>query len=185
MSKQNLREIWSVVWWVYVRTKSWGEVISLNANDFDAYGRLRDWAMPTVPQSSFPEKHLLQNHDILLVTKWTKFFAVLYKSDYWPAIASTAFMIIRINNSDILPEYLSIYMNEALQSAYFKNRTRWTSLPSIPRKAIEEYKVPIPTLQNQEKIIETYHEYIHQTKLLNKIKHKKKKLLSSLILSIS
>lgn len=186
MNKQKLKDLVDVSWWVYVRMKSWKEVISFNANDFDEYGELKNHVSPSVIFSSFPEKHLLQDQDVLLVVKWTKFFSVLYRKEYWPAIASTAFMILRINNkNELLPEYLQVYMNEALQSAYFKNRTRWSSLLSLSRKVIEEYEVPIPSIQYQRQMIDIYQEHIDQVRILKELKQKKKKHISGLILSIS
>jgi restriction endonuclease S subunit len=68
-------------------------------------------------------------------------------------------------------------MNEALQSAYFKNRTRGTSLLSLQRSAVEEYRIPIPPLHHQQNIIHLYREYLKQENLHKAIQEKKKKLL--------
>jgi restriction endonuclease S subunit len=90
-----------------------------------------------------------------------------------------------LNNNTIIPEYLSILMNEALQSSYFKNRTRWTSLPSIQRKDVAEYRISIPTIQKQEMIIEVYNEYKKQIYIYDELANKKYDLMHSIILSSS
>lgn len=76
-------------------------------------------------------------------------------------------------------------MNEALQSAYFKNRIRGTSLPSIQKSDISDYRISLPALEKQHTIIALSHEYKKQTQIYHSLFEKKQTLIHSLILSSS
>jgi hypothetical protein len=76
-------------------------------------------------------------------------------------------------------------MNEALLSSYFKNRTRGTSLASIQRRDIAEYRISLPTIQKQEIIIKVYNEYKKQIYIYDALANKKYDLIHSIILSSS
>jgi restriction endonuclease S subunit len=76
-------------------------------------------------------------------------------------------------------------MNEALHSSYFKNRTRGTSLPSIQRRDVAEYRISIPSIEKQQTIIEIFNEHKLQTKIYNNLTEKKHSLIHSIILSSS
>lgn len=186
MSDMRLSDIVGIQWWVYKRSWKWKDVVLLNANDFDDYWGLKDTLMPTLTFEDCPQKHILQDSDILLVTKGSRFLSALYRSSFWPCIASTSFLVLRIKqNIDILPQYLSILMNEALQSRYFKNRTRGSVLFSLQRKDVSEYRISIPSLQKQQTIIHIYHQHKQQKNIYVELINKKHHLIHSLILSSS
>ena len=185
MTVVKLSDIADLQWWVYVRARKWQDVVLLNANDFDESWDLKWTLVPTLASIDCPLQHILQDNDVLLVTKWSRFFSTLYREEFWPSIASTAFVVLRIKASIIIAEYLALLMNEALQSAYFKNRIRGTSLPSLQKNDIANYCIALPALEKQEKIVALWHEYKQQTHIYQSLIEKKHTLMHSLILSSS
>ena len=155
----------------------------MQGRDFDDYGDIKWKLEATIPQENIRPDQLLQYGDILFSCKWTRNIATLYKEDYWLCVASSTFFIVRIQDSNILPEYLAIVLNEAQKSPYFKNNFSGSTIQSIPKNILEDYKIPIPTLEHQQKIIGLYELHKEQLKIYDDLKLKKSQLINGLILS--
>lgn len=84
---------------------------------------------------------------------------------------------------NIIPEYLSIYLNESLKSPYFRNNFSGSTVQSIPKSVLEEYKITIPPLEKQQQIINIYQLHKEQLTIYDNLKSKKSQLINSLILS--
>ena len=102
-------------------------------------------------ESSIQSKQLLEN-DILFKNRGSINNAAVFNIEE-VAIASHQFQIIRLNSNIILPQYLHWYLNHTIAQSYFKSNAAGTATPIIQKKVIEELEVIIPTLDEQEKII--------------------------------
>lgn len=102
-------------------------------------------------EASFQSKQLIEN-DILFKNRGSINNAALYNTEE-AAIASHQFQIIRLNSNIILSQYLHWYLNHAIAQSYFKSNTTGTTTPIIQKKVLEELEVIIPSLEDQEKII--------------------------------
>ena len=98
----------------------------------------------------------LQKNDVVVVSRGTgagSFRSVVFNSNE-NVIASSSLLILRIKKKEILPEYVSLYLN----SSYGQNKILETVVGSyihaISRKKFEEeIKIPIPSLEKQESLV--------------------------------
>lgn len=182
--KFYIKDITTITGWYYVRS-NWGDLTInyLQVIDFNDWWEVRDKLIPALSIDDINSKQLLKDWDILVTSKWSRTISILYKESYWPSIASSTFFILRIKNQNIIPEYLSLYLNEALKTPYFKNHFSGGTVPSIPKSVIENYEIAIPTLDNQQTFIELYHAHKIQLNIYDELKTKKSQLINSLILS--
>lgn len=182
--KLLMKEIATITSWHYIRQSWWNASINyIQVIDFDDRWDPKNWILPSLSLNDIHLRQLLHNWDILLTSKWSRTIAFMYKESYWPSIASSTFFVIRLNKADILPEYLAIYLNEALKTPYFKNHFSGGTVPSIPKSVIEEYTLTIPILEKQQQIINIYQLHKEQFTIYDTLKSKKWQLINSLILS--
>lgn len=180
----KVKNIAVVQTWVFLRTWKKGNLTYLQAKHFNDYGELREKLIPDLKIEEISEKHLLQNWDILFSAKWTRNFATVFRSEYWPCVASSTFLVIRLNSSsNYIPEFVALILNNFQASQYFReNNLAWTTVQSISKKIIDDFEIWIIEIEEQEKLLHLYGLHKKQIEILENLMIKKDKLINSIIL---
>jgi len=169
-----LKNIAEIQTGLYINTISEGDVVYLQAKHFDENGRLNVRLHPNLTYNSTIEKHLLHQGDVLFAAKGTKNFATCILFDHLPLVASTSFFVIRIKNTeakDILPEFLTWYINHPVSQNYLKANAIGTSMVSISKEVLKYLEIPIIDIQTQKNVLK-----------IDKLKYREKELQDQLIL---
>jgi|SRR5690554_716500 len=69
------------------------------------------------------------------------------------AVASPHFFVVRVENKDILPEFVTWLLNQPYCQRYFEQNSEGTLTKSIRRSVLEDAPVVIPPLEKQQTII--------------------------------
>lgn len=123
----------------------------------------------------------LRKGDILFAAKGNRNFAFHYTGELGEAVASSTFFIIRITSDNVLPEYLSWYLNSKPAQDFFKANTHGTFIPSIPKSKLIELKIPIPDMKTQKTIALVENQQIIEKELLKQISTKRTLLINEII----
>ena len=153
---QKIQTIASIQTGLYATPEPSGEVVYLQAKDINANGQISDLVSPNLTYKPGMSRHLLETGDILLVAKGFKNPAAVYRFDVWMAVASPTFIRLRVKSSDILPEYLSWYLNSPAGQQYLKASAMGTSILSISISALENMEISIPSLHIQQLIVKVH-----------------------------
>jgi restriction endonuclease S subunit len=167
--KTTLKNIATIQTGVFAKPIQSGEIVYLQAKHFDENGELKETLYPDLNLKSKIEKHLLRKGDILFAAKGTKNFAAWYENEAIPAVASTSFFVIRINESYIIPGYLTWFLNHPDTQYLLKSYARGTSIASISKAVLSELEIPIPNIQKQELILKIFKLRNREKKLTQKI----------------
>ena len=154
--KTKLGEIATITSGVYSNFGQSGNAIYLQANYFNKAGEMADYIRPNLVLNKQTEKHLLNEGDILFAAKGTKNFAVSIKNKMGPCVASSTFLVLRINEGlrkKVLSEFLVWFLNHPNNQAQLKAKAIGTDLPSISKKALEGIEIIIPEISTQENIV--------------------------------
>lgn len=154
--KTLLKHIATIQTGTFVKTVSDGEVVYLQAKHFNEYGHLSSTLHPDLKANDVTEKHLLKPGDVLFAAKGTKNFAAWYESKNQPAVASTSFFIIRIENdwtNKIFPEFLAWFLNHPSTQKYLKGKAIGSSIVSISKSVLEELEISVPEMQIQKAVL--------------------------------
>jgi hypothetical protein len=138
---------------IFAKTAVNGDVVCLQVSDFDENGNHKGYWTPTIPREELQVKHLLMKGDILFAAKGSKNFAAVRSVDEPMAVASTSFFVIRIQNREILPEYIKWYLNQPETLSTLKAEAKGTGIPSISIKSLSEIEIPLIPIEKQ-RIIE-------------------------------
>lgn len=96
---------------------------------------------------------MLRPQDILFAAKGNRNFAYHYQGELGDATPSSTFFIIRIKRKDILPDYLTWYLNSKPAQDFFRDGVHGTFIPSISKAVISKMNIPIPDIETQVMII--------------------------------
>lgn len=116
----------------------------------------------------------LQHGDILFVARGQRNYAAMFsvETKQVHAIAAPQFFIIRLNNSNVLPEYLTWFLNQSSAQRYFLTNAQGGTTPSVRRSVLEKTPIIIPSLAQQKTLIEL-------TKIINKEKEIAEKIIGN------
>ena len=178
----KLSSIASINSGVYSSTISKGEVFYIQARDFDENRQIVDNLTPALSYRENLEKHFLQQGDILMVAKGASFLAAVYDGFYTPAVASTVFLVIHINNKQqVDPQFVSWFLNQSSTQSYLLTLSRGTSTPSINKKILKDLEIPVPQIMKQDLILKIAELRKNEMLLRRKIEELKENKLNQLI----
>ena len=153
----------------------------LQARNFSDDGEYLDNVENYVSKEEEKHSLVLTQDDILLVSKGMRFFAHKYESTMGEVIASSIFYIIKVNASIIMPDYLTCILNHPKSRSYFENISAGSSIPSIRKKELLDFEIPLPPLAEQRKIVEIYKLHKLQNTILIELKKRKQVLFNQII----
>lgn len=151
--KTRLKNIATIQTGVFAKPAHNGDIVYLQARHFDENGLLLGELHPDLMADDISEKHILKTGDVLFAAKGTKNFAAVFEDHNSPAVASTSFFVIRIENEAILSQYLSWYLNNPDSQQFLKNLARGTSIASISKAVLDDLEIFIPDLKTQKLIL--------------------------------
>ncbi len=131
-----------------------GSVYYLGASDFVSATQLDKLITPSIYYSEKLEKHFLKKGDVLILSKGHHGFpAFLFNDETIKAVASSVFLVLRETVKEILPEYVSWYINLKSTQQFLIRLSRGSALPAINKKIVESLDIPVIPLQQQQQII--------------------------------
>lgn len=123
-------------------------------------------------------KYLLKNKDLLVTLKGaiTRFSVVELKENE-RLIPSGNFTVLRLDTSIVNPYYLKMFFESTKGNAIINSIKSGGALPSINISQLKDIKVPVPPIEEQNKIV---NRYLAKTDEIQMIKSKLKNLEDSL-----
>jgi len=150
--KTELKHIANIQTGVFAKPVAKGDIAYLQPKYFDETGKLTVNLEPDLNSIGISEKHILKQGDVLFSAKGSKNFAACYDLKDMSAAASTSFFVIRIFKENILPEYLTWYLNHQTTMKYLKSFARGTSIVSISKEVLNDLEIIIPSIEKQQLI---------------------------------
>lgn len=127
------------------------------------------------------KKHLAQVGDIVIRLS-NPFTAAIIGEDAEGVIITSLFAILRPKTNNVIPEYVSIYLNgEDMKKQYMKDASG-SALQMIKTSSLKDFIVKIPDIRKQEQVINMNKLLIRESILLQDL-IENKKIYSRLILN--
>ncbi len=100
--------------------------------------------------------YILEDGDILIPARGTTIKTAVFKSQKYPCIASSNLIVIRVNQTQLLPVYLKIFLDSPIGIKQIKALQQGTTLMNISYKDIMSVEIPMLLLEEQRVISEEY-----------------------------
>lgn len=182
--KTLLKNIASIHSGIYVKPERDAEIRYLQVNHFNESGDLVHIPEPELQFNTSIAKHLLHLNDVVFAAKGTKNFAAQIEIEM--AVASSSFLVVRIKDeyfSRINPAFIAWSLNQPPVLQQLKNAASGTSLPSIPKPALENIEISIPDVRKQNIILHIHELHQKEKQLKNKIELLHEKQLQQTLLN--
>jgi restriction endonuclease S subunit len=148
-------------------------VIQMRDIDFDSL-EITNTAQK-IHKEEISSNQLLQPNDILFLAKGNNNMAVIYHEGY-PAITTSLFLVIRLIDQSILPEYLVWVLNNTRTQAALNALKSGATVGNIRKIYLEELQIPKVSKKMQQNIAKLYH-LSNREKLIAKQLMEQKELL--------
>jgi len=178
--RRKISEIADVVSGLYLQPAPYGDVCYLQIKDL--LSESPEKTASKVILSSKNERYLLAKGDLLFAGKGTTYLCKVFDLDI-PAIASTTLYILRLSPKDILPDYLCWYLNQPTVMAMMKAQQVGTGTPLIHKQVVEDFEIPVPNLETQQRIVELAKLQIREKELYQAIAEKRQLITNQLIMN--
>lgn len=129
-----------------------------------------------------PHSSSLKMHDVLIVARGMKagaFRSTLFNAKAMNVIASASVHVIRITSPNVLPEYLSHYLNSKKGQDDLSGIVTGSYIGAIPRRSLEQVRIPVPDLKKQKAIVDLYKNIQAQQKILDRKKELKQQIIEA------
>jgi restriction endonuclease S subunit len=179
--KTQLKDISDMQFGFYEKPKEEGELLYLQAKNFNNYGLFDGNIDGWIDISEKSKSHILEEGDVLFVGKGMRNFAWKYSADIGKAIASSIFYVIKPKSELVNADYLVSIFNSSKYQSFFQALGAGSSIPSIRKNELEAVEIPLPPLEIQKKIADL--SMLHQKQLLltEKLIEAKNKLFQAVI----
>ena len=134
-------------------------VTLINTSDFTEDLKLRNDLVPNAVFKPSLEKNYIKKNEILFNAKGRRFFAARFNEEYNYTVASSTFLILSptdelYNNILINLDYIVWYLNHPLTLRKFEVKMSSQTMPAVTKQELEELEIKIPSLDEQENIIQ-------------------------------
>lgn len=174
--QKKLASIATIQTGIYAKTVQEGDAIYLQTRHMNELGEIDQGLQPDLYLDEKIQKYLLQSGDVLFSAKGTKNVSGVYQTQLGRAVASSSLFVIRIKN-EILPEYLSWFLNHPRTQNILKAEAKGSSPPSISIKTLYELTIQIPTHAIQQEIVRIHSLRLRENELTQQIAELKERLL--------
>lgn len=122
--------------------------------------------------------------DILLLARGNQNYAVLVDDSINDVsdklIVAPYFFVLQAKTEKVNPIYLTWWLNQKPVQNYFKTKSRGTGSLSLPRSALEETEIVLPTIKEQHVIASLYSNLAQQKAVQQELISNSEKLLAGI-----
>ncbi|MBA3647464.1 MAG: restriction endonuclease subunit S [Chitinophagales bacterium] len=175
----QLQQVAALQFGLYENPVPTGDIIYLQG--INLVTELRHHSFNTfLPVDKVSPNHILQKNDILIASKGVSNKAIKYDGSFGPAVASSLFFIVKPDISQVLPDYLTIFLNDIKTQNLLKSLAGTTTVPHISKKDLAEITIPIPSIEKQKRIIVFIQHWQREKQITKQLLQKKEQFYSSL-----
>ena len=174
---------------LYQKPRPGGEVAYLQIRNLTDNGKIdstEDFSF--LSSEDVSGKFLLQKNDIMFAAKGFTNIAAVYKNEIKPAVASSVFFVLRLNEQfvdQILPDFIAWYLNNKLVQAQLQTKAKGTSVKSISKKDLGDIEIPVPNIQTQKRILKIDKLWNEEKELIKKLIEQKDNFYNGLLNNIA
>lgn len=182
----KLGEISEIQFGLYSKKSKVGSVKYLTTGHFDEFLNPSLFAKDSfIDLENKNRKFLLQSNDVILTGKGQRIFAWAYDEGLGDVVPSSLFYIIKTNREQVNGYYLASVLNSARKQYELTLLGSGSSVLSINKKDLLDLEIPLPSLEEQNRIVRVLKvmedEVLLTSKLLDKKRALKKGILNKLI----
>jgi len=164
-----------------IRNNPDSNVAIIQLKDVSENGILKTNALSREEIDNNRKIDFLEKGDVLFKSKSARHVAALVREDLQNTVATVHYFVLRINDKQVLSDYLRWFLNQAPAQRYFDSVAAGTRVPIVNKRMLEDLEVMIPSLEIQQKIIDIDTLSSKEEELLGELRRKKRILTQALL----
>lgn len=157
-----------------------GAIAVVQMKDIDEANLLHVEGAVRVDLADVKERHLIRPGDLVFRSRGRTNSVALVSADVGAAVLAAPMLLIR--PTEVLPEYLRWYINLPATQASLAAQAEGTSVRMISKAALEALELPVPSMQQQQSIIEAAALAATEQLLMDRIARERKRLADGVLL---
>ncbi len=161
-----------------------GDIKVIQLKNVNTVGEIKQKDLFRISLDNINERLFLREKDIIFKSKSTNHSAAIIPEISDKLIASSHFLILRVNEDSVIPEYLLWYLRQDFTMNYFKKRSGSRLIRLVNKKVLGELEIKIPSVESQKEIVQLNDLFQREKKLTKKIEEKKEKMIHNIIMKL-
>jgi len=178
MKKEKLKNISEIRFGLNAKTNDREGILCLQGKDIEE-NRIEFKGKIFVDPAKCTTKDYLKPGNVLFSAKGNRHVAAVWNRKE-KAVATSTFLILSVNENEILPEYLAWYINQPKTQNYLKQIKKGGTISVVSKKEINDMDVNIPSMESQKKIIRIVNLENREQEILEEIKENRKHLIQGI-----
>lgn len=159
-----------------------GEVAVVQMKDLrQGYLAIDYGSLSKVSGRNIPHGHYLKQGDVLLLSKGQNNRAVVFDLAESPAVAASAFFVLRPDLGKIDPGYLAWWINQGPVQQHLHENMAGTYIPNITKPVVEGITVPLPPLEQQRRISTVHGLAMTEHRIMDELRVKRQQLVDQVL----
>lgn len=172
-----------------VKNTDSGSMLVIQAKDIDPDNYIfNEEALTKIDQEIPRSNSYLQKNDVLLVSRGSgagSFRTSVFKLENENTVASSTLYILRVKTNELIPEYLSLYLNSREGQGLLSFIASGSYIKSLNRAPLEGLEIPLPNMERQKLLVALFKNVKDQERLLDRKNSIINNLLSTSIKNVT
>lgn len=162
-----------------------GNVSVIQMKDLSEDNRVERDDLFRIDMADLKERHLVKREDIVLRSRGQTNTSALIDQDIGTAVIAAPLLRIRVKTKEVLPGYLSWFINQPASQAWLTSHAKGTAVRMISKQALEHLEVIIPPLEHQHRIVALAALATEEQRLLKELAGKRKQYMEGILMQIA
>lgn len=146
-----------------------GNFFVLQAKNINLDGTVAEESLNKISFKNYRTVAGVKKEDVIISARGV-FRAAVVKSDLENIIATSSVYILRVKSNNILPEYLTIYLNSPKTQQYISKKATGAAISTILKNDLANLPVSIPSWEKQKRAVNFFQTNQQLQKLLDQKK---------------
>ncbi|MES2678535.1 MAG: restriction endonuclease subunit S [Bacteroidota bacterium] len=177
--KKNLSQITEAQFGANTSASPVGELACVQGRDFNSDGIYVAPEPQYVDHSALRFTRILQDGDVLLSTKG-RFFASVWKSQLKEAVATGTFIILKVKDPSVLPEFLAMFLNSTKAKKYYDFHSKTATVRHIGKKQLDYLEIEIPPIEKQRLLVKIHQLTLEEKQLTQQISTIRERIINAM-----
>jgi restriction endonuclease S subunit len=181
---KKLSEVTTLFSGAFCKPTPGGNVCYIQARDIIDNLQISEEITPSLIADRKINKHFLQSGDLLVPAKGREHCAIEYTGNPHPAIASSLFIIIRVQEqASLSTSYLRWFLNLPASQRLIASGAQGSALPVISKSDLGQIVIPIPSVEKQALILKVEELGLKEAAIIKQIENLKRRKLEQELIS--
>ncbi|GAB4364107.1 MAG: hypothetical protein Kow0060_21100 [Methylohalobius crimeensis] len=162
-----------------------GNVSVIQMKDLSEDNRVECGELFQIDMADLKDRHLVKRGDIVLRSRGQTNTSALIDQEIVPTVVAAPLLRIRVKTKEVLPGYLSWFINQPMSQTWLASHAKGTAVRMISKQVLENLEVIVPPLTQQHRIIALAALAKEEQRLLKELAEKRRQYMEGILMLLA